>query len=127
MAASSASSLAWMSASWSAVRASFPVHHRDEAGLLEPGGQVTDALVGGAQLRADHLGPLHGHRRLGVGGLLLLAGHPLAAELAQLRVVQRAADRARRAVDQGRGELGAHAVDARLAQPGGFGHELGRL
>ena len=82
---------------------------------LEPGGEVGDADVGGAQPRADRLGPLRGLGGLCVRVLLLLAGHPLAAQLAQLRVIEGAADRAGGAVDQGGGELGAHAVDARLA------------
>ena len=42
-------------------------------------------------------------------------------------MVERAADRAGGAVDQGGRELGAHAVDARHAQLGRFGEELGHL
>ena len=42
-------------------------------------------------------------------------------------MLEGAADRARCAIDQGRGELGAHAVDARLMEPGRRGDELGRL
>ena len=63
----------------------------------------------------------------GRGGLFLLAGHPLAAELAQLGMVERTADRAGGAVDEGGGELGAHSVDACHAQLGRFGEELGHL
>ena len=88
-----------------------------EARALQPGRTVGNALDGSAQLGPDRLGPFTGGRGLGVGVLLLLAGHALALELAQLRVVERAADGARRAVDQGRRELGAHAVDASLTQP----------
>ena len=91
------------------------VHGGGEASLLEPGRQGRDALVGSAQPRADHLGLLRGHQRLGIGCVFLLAGHPLAAELAQLRMLERTADRAWCTIDQGRGELGAHAVDTRLA------------
>ena len=95
-----------------------------EAHALQPGRQVGDLGVGDAEPRADGLGALRGLDRLGVGGLLLLAGHPVAAQLAQLGVVQRAAHRARSAVDQGGGQLGAHVVDALPAQPGGLLEEV---
>ena len=88
-----------------------------ESGTFQPGGQVGDEDVRRSQLRPDHLGPVRRGRRFGVRGLFLVAGHPLATELAQLRVIERAADRAGCAVDQGGRELGAHAVDTRLAQP----------
>ena len=88
-----------------------------ESGTFQPGGQVGDEDVRGGQPRPDHLGPFGRGGRFGFRGLFLLAGHPLAAELAQFRMVERAADRAGCAVDQGGRELGAHAVDTRLAQP----------
>ena len=114
--------LAASASAWTASQARLglerdQIHRGGEAGPFQPGGQVGDEDVRGGQLRPDHLGPVRRGGRFGVRGLFLLAGHPLAAELAQLRVVERAADRAGCAVDQGGRELGAHAVDTRLAQP----------
>ena len=95
-----------------------------ETRALQPGRQVGDLGVGDAEPRADGLGAVRGPHRLGVGGFLLLPGHPVAAQLAQLGMVQRAAHRARGAVGQGGGQLGAHVVDALPAQPGGLLEEV---
>ena len=101
------------------------VRRGGESGGFQPGGQVGDQDVRRSQLRPEDLGPVGRGGRFGVRGLFLLPGDPLAAELAQLRMVERAADRAGRAVDQGGRELSAHAVDARLAQPRRFVAEGG--
>ena len=98
-----------------------------EPGLAQPGGKVVNAFVGGPEPRPGRFGLVRRGGRLGVRGLLLLAGHPLALELAKVRVVEGAADRARGAVDQGGGELGAHAVDPRLTQPRRLHDQLGRV
>ena len=97
-----------------------------EPGVGQPGRQVVDRTSAAPSFAPIISASIRGLRGLGVRGLLLLAGHPLAAELAQLRMVERAADRAGGAVDQGGRELGAHAVDARPAQPRRFLEELGR-
>ena len=88
-----------------------------EARIGQALGELASHRVGGGDLQARFVRRLAGLVGGRVRPILLRAADRVPGQLAELGVVERAADRARGAVDERGGQFGAHAVDTRLANP----------